>query len=631
MTRIPLVLAVVLVSLATSHRFVEAFYLPGVAPQDFHTKDEINIKVNKLSSSKNLPYEYYSLYKFCKPPTLHKFVENLGEVLRGDRIENSVYQGKFRVTSRCNVACGAGHKLEEKEEKMMKSRISDEYRVNMILDNLPVGMVRVKKMDHGRKAVKTYERGFPVGKKDDGDYYVHNHLVFKILYHEDSASGTSRIVGFEVEPQSVKNSVDENGKLTTCDPKSGMKTGLGKQKVDEGKEIIFSYDVVYEPSDILWASRWDTYLTMTDKEVHWFSIVNSLMIVLFLTGMIAIIMLRTLRRDISRYNDLESIEEATEETGWKLVHGDVFRTPPYASWLAVSVGTGTQILSMMVVTMLFAALGFLSPANRGGLTTAGLFLFVFSGVFNGYASARLYKSFKITNWRMTTIRSALTFPVIVSVVFLVLNFMVWGQKSSGAVPFGAMIALIFLWFGVSVPLTFLGSYIGYKKEAIDDPVRTNKIPRQIPEQPWYMGTVTSMFVGGILPFGAVFMELFFILGSVWQQQVYYLFGILAIVFVILVITCAEITIVLAYFHLCAENYKWWWRAFITSGSSALYMFVYSMYYFTTRLDITKFVPALLYCGYMFLVSLAFFAMTGTVGFYACFWFIRKIYGSVKID
>jgi transmembrane 9 superfamily protein 2/4 len=209
--------------------------------------------------------------------------------------------------------------------------------------------------------------------------------------------------------------------------------------------------------------------------------------------------------------------------------------------------------------------------------------------------------------------------------------MVWGQKSSGAVPFGTMIALIFLWFGVSVPLTFVGAYFGYRKEAIEEPVRTNKIPRQVPDQPWYMGTLASVVIGGILPFGAVFMELFFILGSVWQQQVYYLFGILSIVLVILLLTCAEITIVLAYFQLCGENYKWWWKAFVTSGSSAFYIFFYSMFYFSTRLDITKIVPALMYFGYMFIVSLAFFALTGTVGFYACYMFIHRIYASVKID
>ena len=37
-----------------------------------------------------------------------------------------------------------------------------------------------------------------------------------------------------------------------------------------------------------------------------------------------------LHRDLRRYNDIESKEEAAEESGWKLVHGDVFRAPPRA-------------------------------------------------------------------------------------------------------------------------------------------------------------------------------------------------------------------------------------------------------------------------------------------------------------
>lgn len=108
-----------------------------------------------------------------------------------------------------------------------------------------------------------------------------------------------------------------------------------------------------------------------------------------------------------------------------------------------------------------------------------------------------------------------------------------------------------------MPLVFVGSYFGYKSPALEDPVRTNKIPRQIPEQPWYMNPVFSILIGGILPFGAVFIELFFILTSMWLHQFYYLFGFLCLVFVILVITCAEITIVLCYFQLCSEDYRWW--------------------------------------------------------------------------
>ena len=63
------------------------------------------------------------------------------------------------------------------------------------------------------------------------------------------------------------------------------------------------------------ASRWDTYLLRADDQIHWFSTVNSLMIVLFLSSLVAMIMLRTLYRDISKYNQLETQEEAQEETG----------------------------------------------------------------------------------------------------------------------------------------------------------------------------------------------------------------------------------------------------------------------------------------------------------------------------
>ena len=93
-------------------------------------------------------------------------------------------------------------------------------------------------------------------------------------------------------------------------------------------------------STIPWENRWDVYLQGNpDDEIHYFSIVNSLMIVLFLTGVVAMIMLRTLRKDISSYNEMQTLEEAQEESGWKLVHGDVFR-PPAVSPMLLSVLAG---------------------------------------------------------------------------------------------------------------------------------------------------------------------------------------------------------------------------------------------------------------------------------------------------
>lgn len=79
-------------------------------------------------------------------------------------------------------------------------------------------------------------------------------------------------------------------------------------------------------------------------------------------------------------------------------------------------------------------------------------------------------------------------------------------------------------------------------------------------------------------------------------QYYYLFGFLLIVFVILVVTCAEISIVMVYFQLCAEDFHWWWRSFLTSASSAVYMFVYCGFYFFTKLDIVRFAPGFVFFG-----------------------------------
>lgn len=615
------------------------FYLPGVAPQDFKTGDELQVKVNKLSSTKTqLPYDHYSL-DYCKPKKIVNSAENLGEVLRGDRIENSPYVFHMRKGKTCNYACKKT--LNAKSAKDFKEKIDDEYRVNMILDNLPVAVPRQRA---DGSLVASYEHGFRVGFKasytgnPEEKYFIHNHLAFEVKFHKDVETDAARIVGFEVIPFSVKHEykqpwVEKDPQLTTCNPSANRRVlpTDAPQEVEEGKEIIFTYDVSFTESDIKWASRWDTYLLMTDDQIHWFSIINSLMIVLFLSGMVAMIMMRTLYRDISKYNQLETQDEAQEETGWKLVHGDVFRPPTNSSLLCVHVGTGVQFIGMTIVTMLFAMLGFLSPSNRGGLMTAMVLLWVFMGLFGGYSSARLYKMFKGTEWKTNTIKTAFTFPGIAFAIFFILNGLIWGEKSSGAVPFGTMFALVFLWFGISVPLVFVGSYFGYKKPAIEDPVKTNKIPRQIPEQAWYMQPVFSIFIGGILPFGAVFIELFFILTSIWLHQFYYIFGFLFIVFVILIVTCAEITIVLCYFQLCSEDYHWWWRAYLTSGSSALYLFLYATFYFFSKLEITKVVSGILYFGYMTIISFAFFVLTGTIGFYACFWFVRTIYASVKID
>lgn len=56
-----------------------------------------------------------------------------------------------------------------------------------------------------------------------------------------------------------------------------------------------------------------------------------------------------------------------------------------------------------------------------------------------------------------------------------------------------------------------------------------------------------------------------------------------------------------------------------------------IFYFVTKLDITKKVPMAMYFGYMGIISYGFFCLTGTIGFFATYLFVRQIYAAVKID
>lgn len=212
-------------------------------------------------------------------------------------------------------------------------------------------------------------------------------------------------------------------------------------------------------------------------------------------------------------------------------------------------------------------------------------------------------------WQRCTLLTATLFPGLAFSLFLVLNILVYSYGSTGAVPFLTLFALLALWFGISVPLVFLGAYFGYRSEALEWPVVTSNIPRQIPEQAWYLHPVLAALLGGVLPFGACFVELFFVMSSIWMDQYYYVFGFLLLVFVILCITCAEIAIVLNYFTLCGEDYRWWWRSLCVPGATALYVLLYSVFY-VARLESTMAITYVLYFAYMGLISAGVFLITG---------------------
>jgi len=635
--------------------FAQAFYMPGVKPLTFKEGDEVPLKVNALTSiHTQLPKDYYRM-PFCQPEGGPKMAsENLGEFLTGNKVQNSPYTVNMLREVYCQMLCQI--ELTKLEARNLKMHIRYGYHNNWIIDNLP--SAAVGRMDTGLKQ-KHYAGGFPIGfidaaSAEKNDAYVYNHMNINIDFHRPEKDDGYRVVGFAVEPMSLNHAflggydwdgISSEGftkGLATCQENTHLDRSQvsANQIVEEGQKIMYTYDVIWKESTVAWSSRWDVYLTednMIPPQVHWYSITNSILVVLFLSLLIVSILVRNLRRDIAGYNAVASLtederDEEVDESGWKLVHADVFRPPSAHPMLyCVFMGSGSQIAITGFFSIVLSAVGFVNPARRGSLMIATLLLYTLCGSLAGYVSSRLYKAFRGRSWQRCTFFTATLFPGTVFSVFIFFNIILAFFHSSGSVPFVDVVIVAAMWCCISIPMVFLGAYFGYKAESFSFPTVTSTIARAIPPPSLALKPEVSMCLAGLIPFAASYVELFFIMTSLWMDQYYYVFGFTLMVYTILLVTCAEVTVLLCYYQLCSENHRWWWFSFFTAGSSSFYVFIYSAFWFKSLEASKLFITYLLYFGYMAIICLAIFLITGMVGSMSCLWFTRKVFGSIKVD
>lgn len=614
--------AALFATLLTAPDLSSAFYLPGVAPTSYTPGAKVPLYVNRLTPVGSyddgqlrsvVSFDYYHpAFHFCRPDPKPEYVsESLGSILFGDRIMTSPFNLKMGVNETCVQLCEE-KKFDQSSAHFVNRRIQQGFAMNWLVDGLPAGQLIEDEITQTR----FYSQGFALGSSDQKDMHLNNHYDIFIDYHQISA-GQRRVVGVIVQPSS--RILNKNAGDLECG--AGGPNVVLSESGETG--VTYSYSVWWQPSTTAWATRWDKYLHVFDPKIHWFSLINSAVIVVFLVITVLSILMRTLRKDIQRYNRLDSInlddlsgtsvaveDGVQEDSGWKLVHGDVFRTPSRPLILSVFLGNGAQLFVMTGFTIAFALLGFLSPSNRGSLGTIMILLYTVLGFIGGYASARVYKSFGGEQWKLNIALTPTLVPGIVFSTFFLLNLFLWAKESSGAVPFTTMLVIVSIWFFFSVPLSFAGSWVGFRQPPIASPVRTNQIPRQIPPSTSYMRPIPSMLLVGILPFGAIFVELYFIMSSIWFSKVYYMFGFLFLCYGLMIITCAAVTVLMIYFLLCSENYHWHWRAFMTAGASAGYVFANAMIYWITKLQLGGLTGSVLYIGYTALISFLFFILTG---------------------
>ena len=169
--------------------------------------------------------------------------------------------------------------------------------------------------------------------------------------------------------------------------------------------------------------------------------------------------------------------------------------------------------------------------------------------------------------------TATLFPGAIVIVGAGLNFISQMYATIAVVPLSTFFAMLAIYVFVSWPLVILGTLLGrHATGDADFPCRVNSLPRPIPARSFFNSRYefysddliyyksprwSIIALTGVLPFGAVFIEIFFIFSSLWAHRYYYVYGFLLLVLMILIVVSACVTIVAVYFQLNSEDWRYY--------------------------------------------------------------------------
>ncbi|KAL3510301.1 hypothetical protein ACH5RR_029702 [Cinchona calisaya] len=554
--------------------------------------DPVPLYTNKVGPFHNPSetYAYYSL-PFCPPDHWEEKKETLGEMLNGDRLVSAPYKLDFRVDKESQV-CRKNFSREEVSQ--FRTVIAQDYYLQMYYDDLPVWAF-IGKIDKN--------------SPNEDRYFIFRVLQFDVFYNGDRVIE----INLRTNPTFVNDLTE-----------------------DKVIDMEFLYSVKWKETFTPFEERTLKYLQSSilphHMSIHRFAMSNSIWTTLILACCLVALYVRVLRKDFNNYSDDEELAGNQEETGWKIIHGDVFRYPKHKSFFVAAIGCGTQLFTVVLSIIILGTMGVFRPYDRGVLRTALVITYAVTNAISGFCAVSFYHQLEGSNWVKNLALAGFLFCGPLFLTFCFLNAVAATYGSTAALPLGTIGVIFLIWLFLAFPLLLLGGFVGkIIKSEFQAPCRTTQCPREIPALRWYRGVLPQMVFAGLLPFGVIYTELYYIFATVWGHRVYTLYGVLFICFILLITITAFVSIGFTYLQLAAEDHLWWWRSFLCGGSTGIYVYAYCFYYYFLRSDMSGFMQASFFFGYMACICYGLFLLLGTVGFRASLLFVRYIYSSIKCE
>ena len=597
----------------------------GIFDYSHEFNSELNIQAGALSSFNGIiPFSYAKL-KICDTKQITKAYDSLGEILTGEKIFSTGYYAHTGNDSLCEILCY--NQFDDASINLIKRLIKGNYFVNWYLDKLPAGLITFNQ--ETKTTNVDYFQGIPLGFIENDIYYINNHLQFHILINQISEKKFN-VVGFNILPMSLEHS-GENP-ICSKDLKNILENFSIKHQslTDSNNKILFTYDVIFELSNITLGLRWDHYKPSNTK-IHWTGVLLSQFVVFGLSIIIIMILLKNINTQIDEYNNKVINFEFVDYYTWKELAGDVFRAPLRNPMiLSAIIGNGVQLFCMLTITLFLGWIGLENPEKRGFFLNLLIIFFCIMGIPGGYVSAKIYQLFKGKYWLINSLLTAIIVPGTILSGYYIVNIILVIEKSSAAANAFDIISLFILWIFCTFPLILIGGFLGTKNKAIEVPCKINAVPSFVPEKPWYLHYKFMTFITGFIAFGTLFVELNYVMGSLWKHQIYFMAFFLWISLILFIIICGELAIIVVFWNLCYGDYNWWWKSFLIGASPVIYFVIYSFYYFFNS-HIRRLSAIVVYFGIMGLISAMSVFISGSTSVLITFVFIKLIYSRIKIN
>lgn len=191
--------------------------------------------------------------------------ESIGEVLNGDRLTNTLYKLNFREEKALETLCLK--KLNVAEIAKFRDAVINDFYFQMYYDDLPMWAFIGRVED---ESWTLHENGTK--------YYLFKHVQFDVLYQGNQV----------IEIQAFS---DPNHVLDITE--------------DVETDVEFTYSVNWSETSVSFDSRMNKYakasLLPMRQKIHWFSFINSIVVIILLMGLLTLLIMRRLKNDLRKY------------------------------------------------------------------------------------------------------------------------------------------------------------------------------------------------------------------------------------------------------------------------------------------------------------------------------------------